>query len=77
MKFIATKPGFFGGSVRERGVTFDAPDNFKASWAVPAETAAAKAVKTAKVEKVTPRALSELAAPGKSFSDVHKGEDLA
>lgn len=77
MKFIATKPGFFGGSVRERGVTFDAPDNFKASWAVPAETAAGKSVKVGKVDKPAPRALSELAAPGKSFSDVHKGEDLA
>lgn len=77
MQFVAIKTGFFGGSLVNPGASFEAPDNFKASWAVPAESKAAKAAKPAKAEKPAPKALSEVAASGKSFVDVHaeKGDE--
>lgn len=81
MKFIATKTGFFDGSLRQQGDEFEAPESFKAAWAVPAETPAGKAAEAKKpteVKKPTPKALSELAAPGKTFNAVNAEKtDLA
>lgn len=80
MKVVATKTGFFGGSLRERGATFEVPDNMKSSWWVSAETVEAKSAKAPKpVKKEEPKALSELKVGGKSFNEVLGGDkaDLA
>lgn len=69
MKVIALKAGFFGGTLREQGTTFEAPDDAKSTWFTPVDGAGSKAAKPAKPVKQEPKALSELAAPGKSFND--------
>lgn len=76
MEFVATKPGFFKGSLHEQGARFEAPDDFKASWAVPVNAPEAKAAKPTKAARQAPKALSEMAKPGMSFNDVVQG-DLA
>lgn len=68
MKVTALKAGFFGGSLREPGVTFEVPDGTKSAWFAPVDGEQAKAAKPAKA-KEQPKALSELAAPGKSFTE--------
>ena len=75
MRVIATQPGFFAGSLREPGAEFEVPDSFKASWAVPLESPAAEAAKPKPAAKAKPRALSELARPGKSFIEQHADPD--
>ena len=67
MEVIATKVGFFGASLRNVGDRFTVPDGAKASWWVPAESAAGKAAKAKVTPKESPRALSELAKGAKSF----------
>ena len=37
MKFVATKRGFYGNERIAENQEFDAPDDFEAKWAVPAE----------------------------------------
>lgn len=69
MKVIALKAGFFGGTLREQGTTFEVPDDAKATWFAPVDGAGSKATKPVKAAKTEPKALSELAAPGKSFND--------
>ncbi len=70
MKVVALKMGFFGGSLREPGATFEVPDDIEATWFVPADGEQAKAAKPTKGKaKEQPKALSELAAPGKSFNE--------
>lgn len=78
MQVRALENGFFGGSLRRAGTTFDVPDGTKAKWFAPIEeykptAAAQKAEKATKQPK--PQALSELAkgsAP-KSQIDVLSG----
>lgn len=67
MKVIATQAGFFAGSLREKGTEFEVPDSFKASWVVRVGSPAAEEAKPKAQAKPRPRALSELAKPGKSF----------
>jgi len=66
MKVVALKAGFFGGAMREPGTSFEVPDGTKAGWFAPVEGEQSKAAKPAKV-KDQPKALSELATPGKSM----------
>lgn len=68
MKVTALKAGFIGGAMREPGATFEVPDGTKASWFTPTDGEQSKAAKPAKV-KDQPKALSELAVPGKSFNE--------
>ena len=68
MKVVALKTGFFGGSLREPGAAFEVPDGTKSTWFVPVDGEQAKAAKTVKA-KEQPKALSELATPGKSFNE--------
>ena len=76
MKVIALKDGFYAGSLRQRGEQFDVADGAKASWFAPVESQAAKADAKAKA-KDEPKALSQVAAGGKSFNDVHAGDSIA
>lgn len=77
MKVVATKTGFFGGSLRERGATFEVPDNMKASWWVAVDSLEAKTAKAPRaVKKDEPKALSEIKG-GKSFTEVLGSPDLA
>ena len=84
MKVIAIKEGFYGGSVRPVGSQFDVDEKAKASWFAPVgDVKAPKAEAEAKSKgksKDEPKALSQLAPGGKSFTDVHAGKadgDLA
>lgn len=84
MKVIALKDGFYAGSLRQRGEQFDVADGAKASWFAPVESQAAKADAKAKAKeeskakaKDEPKALSQVAAGGKSFNDVHAGDGIA
>lgn len=89
MKVIATETGFYDGSLRQRGATFEVPDGTKLRWTVPAEggdveKSAQKAVAKAggkgaskAPDAADPKALSELAPGGAKFNDVMAGGDLA
>lgn len=50
MKFKATKRGFMGSRIYP-GQVFEAPDDFKASWAEPVEVEKKKPEKTASRKK--------------------------
>lgn len=67
MKVVALKAGFFDGSLRAEGDQFEVPDDAKATWWAAVDGAPKPA--KAKAAKETPKALSELAAPGKSLTD--------
>lgn len=79
MRVIATQTGFFAGSLREKGTTFEVPDSFKASWVAPLGSPAAEEAKPKPAPKPRARALSELAKPGKSFIEQNAADadDLA
>lgn len=70
MKVTALKAGFFGGVLREQGVTFEVPDGTKSTWFAATDTEQSKAAKPPKPKAEQPKALSELAAPGKAMADV-------
>ena len=77
MKVVATQMGFFDGSLRNPGDTFEVAEGAKAHWFTPAEPKAVEAAKPKPAAKSAPKALSEMQAPGKTFNDAHKGGDLA
>lgn len=56
MRVVAIAVGFFAGARKRVGAEFDVPDDFKASWVVPA----AEAPVTEPVEVREPLALSQL-----------------
>lgn len=63
MQVIAKKAGFYGGSLRPEGATFDVPEGAKASWFEPAEEEKSDAKadpKTTGKAKADPKTLSEL-----------------
>jgi hypothetical protein len=73
MKFIATSPAFIDGRRIRAGEKFDAPETFKARWAVPAD----KAVAAKPVPKDEPRTLAQAnAQKAKTFTEAH-AKDLA
>lgn len=76
MKVIATKTGFFAGALREAGTEFEVPASFKASWAVPVGSPEAEEAKSKPRAKPAPKALSEIAKPGRSFIDQHGSDEL-
>lgn len=76
MKVVATKAGFFAGSLREPGTEFEVPSSFKASWVAPVGSPAGEEAKPKPAPRARPRALSELARPGKSFIAQHAADDI-
>lgn len=71
-KFIATELGFYKGGRIRKGATFEAPEDFKAKWAVPArEIAKTEVVAKGKTLSVPDRGPAP--APGKGTP----GADLA
>lgn len=80
MKVVALKTGFLNGTRIRAGAVIEVPETFKANWAAPVETAAAKAVvEAAKVVKQKPTTLSQSGkTETKTFLDVHAEKaDLA
>ncbi len=72
MKVTVIEKAFYGGSLRDPGTTLEVPEDFKASWAVPAGTIGAKPVKQPTPAMASPVALSQLGkTPPKSFNDVY------
>lgn len=66
-KFVALTQGFYGGTRVRAGVSFEAPDNFKAKWAVPAGTLRLKQ----QAKPQAPQALSQVGqAQAKTFTQV-------
>jgi hypothetical protein len=72
MKVTVIEKAFYGGSMLKPGNTLTVPDDFKASWAVPAGSIAAKNAIPKPAPTQVAVALSQMgkSAP-KSFIDVH------
>lgn len=75
MRVVATQLGFYDGSLREPGTEFEVPGSFTASWVVPAGSPAGVDARPKPPAKPSPRALSELSRPGKSFIAQHGDTD--
>ena len=75
MRVVATHLGFYDGSLREPGTEFEVPGSFEASWVVPAGSPAGAAARPKPAGRTSPRALSELSRPGKSFIEQHGSAD--
>lgn len=71
MEVVALRPGFYDGTLRNAGETFDVPEGTKAAWFGPADGPANKA-KPAKASK-QPTTLSEAGKDSsKSFVEANK-----